>query len=382
MSPVPPRLLRRPAAALVALVLVAGGAVVAPAAARAATPRTVTVQVVPVVPGVHVSVDGIEGVTDEAGIATIEDANLSGVNQRLAVPTQVIGSDARVSLDRVGINPDHGAFARILLAELDVDRLVSFSFLTPEKRPYPAARVTEMTLKDSLGRITEWKGAQLAGPNWMRASRPVRVAGGIKNQEVRYAVQSVTVDGSNAVHQGQIRFPANQASPWPIPLTLFDLTVTGTEFLSGAPIGRALKVTHPGGAVSVLPLGSSHQVTLADQPPGDYKVRVTGGVLPVVSTVHLSATTAVSNIVITAGDLVTLLAVGGLVVVLLVVAGVLIRRHRRRRRAARSAGGSASGAQPPDGPSHDPDADAAAEGTTAPAPGAGAPAEAVGAHAG
>ncbi len=367
---------RRAVRRLAAVVFAAAVAAGLPAtAARAATPRTVTIQVVPVVPGVLVGLDGAVGATDAAGIATLTVTDLHGVDQRVVLPPQVIGTDVRVSLDRVAVNPDHGAFTRVLVAELDVQRLVSFSFRTPEHRPYPADRITSMVLKDSLGRLTVWRGAQLAGPDWITASRPVQVAGGIKNQEVRYSVQSVTIDGTNVVHQGQVRFSASDPSPWTIPLTLYDLTVVGTGFLSGKPLGKNLKITLPNGVVSVLPLGPTHAITLTDIPPGDYKVRVTGGALPVVTTTHLSTSLTVTGIVITGGDLATLAGVALVGAVLLVMVGVLIRRHRRRRRAARMAAGGGPPAGP-DGPDGAPDPEAEQD------PDAVRPTEAAGVHAG
>jgi hypothetical protein len=318
---------------LVALtVLVAAG--LAPAApAGAVTQKTVTVKVVPTLAGVQFTIDGQTGVTDATGQATVADPQLAGVSQRLVLPAQQISPTARVSLDRLTNNPNHGPFTRLLIVELDVDQMVGVRFTTPQGLPYPAGHVTRAVVRDNLGRTLQWTGAQLNKPFWLASTRPVRVTSGIKDHTVVYALQAVMVDGSSVVHAGQQRFSPSDTSIWDIGVTLYPLTVSGNDFLSGNPVGKTATLTYPNKRTLVGPLGPNHKVTFADLPPGDYQVKVSGGIIGTPAAVHLSQPSSVVCVVVTPRDALVLLGVGVLIVAVLVWAGVVGRRWRRRRAA-------------------------------------------------
>ncbi len=320
------------------------GAVLLPASpAQAVTVKTVTVQVVPHLEGVHFTIDGVPGVTDGNGLAIVDDPQLDNVGQRLVLPQQVISPTVRVTMDRIINNPDHGAFARALLVELDVEHLVGVRFLTPQGSVFPAAKVTSATFRDSLGRTVVWTTPQLVTPNWVMATRPVRVSNGIKGSVVTYALQSVIIRGSSVVNRGQQRFTATDSAVWDIPVSLYSLTITGNDLLSGNPTGKTYGLTYPDQSTSVQPLGPGHTVTVHDLPPGDYQVKVTGGVIAPKSTVHLSRSDSTTSVVVTKKDVTELMAVAIVILGLLVCAGFLGRRLRMKRaQAAASSGAEAS----------------------------------------
>jgi|GEM_PF-1727283 len=301
--------------------------------AGAVTTKTVTVKVVPTLAGVHFTIDGQSGVTDATGQATVPDPQLAGVAQRLVLPAQQISPTVKVSLDRLTNNPNHGPFTRLLIVELDVDQLVGVRFTTPQGSPYPASHVTSAVVRDNLGRTLQWRGAQLSTPFWLAATRPVRVTSGIKDHSVVYALQAVMVDGSSVVHAGQQHFSPSDTSVWDIGVTLYPLTISGNDLLSGNPVGKTASLTYPDKRTVVVPIGPTHKVTVADLPPGDYQVKVSGGIIGTPAAVHLSQPSSVVCVVVTAKDALVLLGGGVLIVAVLAWAGVVGRRWRRRRAA-------------------------------------------------
>ncbi len=315
--------------------------------AGAVTTKTVAVKVVPALAGVRFTIDGQVGVTDVTGQATVTDPQLSGVATRLVLPAQQISPTVKVALDRLTNNPNHGPFTRLLIVELDVDQLVAVRFTTPQGSPYPASHVTSAVVRDSLGRTLRWSGAQLSAPFWLAATRPVRVTSGIKDPTVVYALQSVTVDGSSVVHAGQQHFAPSDTSVWDVGVTLYPLTISGNDFLSGNPVGKSAKLTYPDMRTVVVPIGPTHKVTVPDLPPGDYQVKVSGGIIGTPAAVHLSQPSSVVCVVVTAKDALVLLGVGVIIVAILAWAGVVGRRWRRRRAAGTDEEAGSSG--PPEG---------------------------------
>ena len=138
------------------------------------------------------------------------------------------------------------------------------------------------------------------------------------------------IDGVNTVHRGQTRLYSGTPSPWQVPVDLYSLTVSGNDFISGAAVGTTAKVTSPDNRTTVVPLGAHHTAVIHGLPGGNYRVSVSGGVMPLATTVHLSGTDYVASIVITGSDVAELAAVAVAVLAVLVAAGIVGRRLRRR----------------------------------------------------
>jgi hypothetical protein len=286
--------------------------------------------VVPSIAGVHFTLEGVRGVTGPGGSATVVVPQLRDAARQLVVPGQQLGSNLRVSLDRVANDPDHGVFSRRLVAELDEDRAVTIQPITPERDPVPIAQVSSVTMTSSLGRTVRLDGAQLRGPIWLAASRPARLSAGVGGRSVTYAIDSVVVRGANVVNSGQIRFDPKQSSVWTVPSLFYTLTIQASDILAGGPAGSSVKLTYPDGAVMTVPLGARHRATIADLPRGTYHLEVNGGVWPLISTVRLSRSQTATQAVATVGDLVLVLVIGLSAVAVVVAAGALGRRRRRR----------------------------------------------------
>ena len=213
----------------------------------------------------------------------------------------------KVRLDRLTKDPNHGPSTRILLAELDEDRLVQILPLTPKGRPLPTTKVTSVTLTDTLGRTLTFSGQELAHPIWLEASVPAQVGGGVGGRLVTYSVKSVIIRGSNVVNSGQSRFTPgnipNLIQPvWKIPVILYNLTIEANDLLAGAPAGKTALLTYPDHSVASVPLGPTHRVVLQNLPRGTYQLKVKGSLVPLGSTIRLSRSQTATQLLVTPSD--------------------------------------------------------------------------------
>jgi hypothetical protein len=315
------------------VVALSGGATAATATgAQAITPpatRTVSVQVVPALAGVAFTLDGIPGVTGVGGTAAVVDTNLNGAAERLDVPNQTLTPTLRVALDRVANDPHHGAFTRKLVAELDEDRAVTITMLTPKKTTLPLSEVTSAAITSSLGSTTQLTGAELAKPIWLAASRPALASTGDNGRLVTYAFKSVIIRGANVVNSGQLHFTPNKLLVWPVPVILHSLTIEANDLLAGRPAGKTVQLTYPDNSKVTVPLGAEREYTFQNLPRGTYKVKVGGGLIALSQTVRLSRDQTATEVVITKADAGELALMLFSVLAVVVAAGVIGRRLRR-----------------------------------------------------
>ena len=97
------------------------------------------------------------------------------------------------------------------VAALDVFRRVAWSFADTSNAAIPATRVERLVLRSTSGEVKDIQ-RDLGRPRWLFARRVSLVRGQIVVKNIAYALQRVTVLGSDVVHAGQQSFtPATAA---------------------------------------------------------------------------------------------------------------------------------------------------------------------------
>jgi hypothetical protein len=322
------------ALAFAVAVIPPGASTQAGASPRGPSPRTVEVVTVPSLAGVQFILDGVTGTTGPNGRAVLPDTNLKGAVDNVKVPDQDLGGGLRISLDRVGIDPNHGEFQRRLLVELDEDRAITMTFKTQTGLAISLNDLRAVVMVNSQGQQFHFDGIQLRQPVWLPVSRPAQDPQGVQGRAVSYTVSSVMVHGNNVVNAGQQRFVPTQTTQWVITGLFFDLVVQGDELLTGDPSGHAVELTFPDKTVQTVRFGHGHRATIRNLPRGDYQVHVSGGVMTLTSSVHLSQSQTATQAVITLKDFIMIGALGLIILSGLLLAGTIGRRRRRDDRLA------------------------------------------------
>jgi len=336
------RVLVAPAAALLV------GALGAPAAAgqaRQLRPHTLVVQVVPAMPGVGFTLDGRRFASDARGMASI--TVMGGGSRRLEVSVPAPRPGLRFQFQRWSGGHGGGEFNASrtvalggretrLVAGFGVDCLVRWSFVDGQGEPVPSRLVQSVALKDDSGGRYRRPGE---GFHWLPARRVVRENNGqVSARPLAYSVESVMVDGANAVFRSQQRFRAAPKATWRIDLRFYEMHVSAHDAAFGFSVGSALRLRQPDGHVRRLDLDARSRARSGRLAAGDYQVKVEGPGISWWVPVSLSRTQQVRLELLSWLDL----AVGLVAVVLVLVGLPLLGRRLRRRPAATVEEGAAA----------------------------------------
>lgn len=334
--------------ALVALtaVLIAFTTVVPSGALAAETRRppwvvTLTVQTVPALPGVRVQLDDATATTDAQGRAAFtQPHNFAGHTLRLVDPE--LGSESsRVRFVRWSGQRDPNQAFRPTVTGLPMrtDHTVTAAFATQ----YPVTidvvddqgeaiapeRLGAVTLRDSGGRERRVKAH---APTWLDGRRPVFRSGRFSDLPVTHSVESIAVDGTEAVAAGTQRIDPAASSRARLTVPLYRLDMVTRSGLFDRHEGRGVVVTHPDGSRTRVGFGPGHEVELTGLPRGTYRVAVDGAQgITAPETVQLSKDKSLTLTVI--GRLDLLVIAGSALVVaggVLAMGRALLRRRRRR----------------------------------------------------
>jgi hypothetical protein len=266
---------------------------------------TVVVDTVPATPGVSFLLDGATFTTNAHGQGTSPVADLNGVDLRLGTSTaQATG--ATVSVLRVTRLKPAAPFQRHLVAALAVSRPVSLSFTDPAGRAVSAQRVAEVRLSGGGSTVTVSR-AQLQDPVSILSNQAKLVEGTWKAQQITYSVARVTVEGSDAVFAGQQRFNPNDASHWPISVSVFDLSVTVRDVLFGSRVTSPAEVTRPDGVQYGVQLGGEGPTLLRSLVRGEYTLTTQSAVLGASSKILVSKNSDAELRVLTLPDVLVLM---------------------------------------------------------------------------
>jgi hypothetical protein len=319
-------------AALVALGLLPGAA-----AAQRSASAVVSVRTAPATPGIVLTFAGHRYVTDSAGRAQIPRApgvQSVDVQNRIDVGSRQVDPNTIVRFARwFPVGSDS-------VAALDVFRRVAWTFVDTSNAAIPATRVERLVLRSTSGEVKDIQ-RDLGRPRWLFARRVSLVRGRIVVKKIDYALQRVTVLGSDVVHAGQQTFtPATQRSVR-FTLGFYTLTVRGEDALFGSSVSGRARLELPNGSVRMLTLVNG-QTSLASLPRGNYSITLKGGAYSFSQPLVLSRAQVAVVPLVTYLDV--LVVGGGLLV--LAIGLVLVGRPYLARRAA---GRLASGGRGPGG---------------------------------
>jgi hypothetical protein len=290
---------------------------------------------VPVLPGVHFSVDGHVVVTTANGQASYTAQHDFAAHTLALLDTNVQGTDRRYEFNRwAGQRDPKQAFSRTVTAlPLRTNSAITAAFTVQQKvlprfveqngSPLDLTRVSAITVKSDAGQVTHLSPGAAA---WLDGMRPVYHNSQLSAQPATYTLQSVIVSGTNVVDAGRQAFTTSLNST-PTFITQFHaLVITGHDALFKSPAGKQAILTFPDGSRKTVNLDAQHSATVLDLPRGKYSVHVKAGAAIVAADQFVLARDMTANlVVISVWDL---LALGATV---LLVALVLLAIGRRRR---------------------------------------------------
>ncbi len=269
-------------------------------------PAILEIQVVPPIQGVEVVCEGETYRSDTSGVIVIERAHAGKVQLQLktrAVDTP--GAHASFSrwLDDLFV-PDRtvtiASKSRIQLG-FDVSNLVVLHFYDPLSGAVNFSRISSVTLKSTTGVVHAFSTDE---PHWLESTRITRRQSGLESAQIQWGVDSVIIDGSSVVNQGQQRFFAKPNDHWNINLLLFSAVFTARDALFGFPIGTGFEITYPSGLQRVIPFDKNGSLSLESLVRGKYEVKVAGAPgLATASPVDVSKDQEVQQIVLSYVDI-------------------------------------------------------------------------------
>ena len=146
------------------------------------------------------------------------------------------------------------------------------------------------------------------GRSHLLFSRRVTLIGGrLVPKNVSYAVQRVTVLGSDVVSSGQQTFLPERQRVVPFTLAFFTLTVRGEDALFGSAVGTRARLELPDGSSRELRLVHG-QTVIPSLPRGTYRISLEDGIYRISQPLVLSRSQVAVVPVVTYVDLI---AVGG-----------------------------------------------------------------------
>jgi hypothetical protein len=298
---------------------------------------TVKVITVPRTPDVQFQVDGTALTTGANGIGIAQVADLNYVQDKLTLAASQAGpyqvSSLRVSkLDTIVTGQ------RRLIAAIDVRRGVKLRFIDSHYKPIPASAVDSVTMSAGSGVTTTIVGTELTVPALLLTQVAERIGSGWGTRTVKYSLESVRIDGSNAVFTGKQTIYPLSTSVWTIQLAVFSMTLSVRDALFGSTIGTRTVITRPDGSTVAkdVPSGSPHVFT--GMVRGLYTLKIDAAVVGGTTSVLVSRDGEVDLRVITLLDALVIALAGAILLPASVLVAVSITRRSQRRRKNTEAG--------------------------------------------
>jgi hypothetical protein len=303
-------------------------------------PTTITVRTVPALPGLRVTLDGVQRTTDARGVASWTHEHNFSLHVLNLVDTKVEQPDRRYRFVRWSGQRDPGQAFRPTVTNLPMRRnytiTAAFSvqypvqarFVDEKGQPLDLDQIAAVRVKSDSGQVIDFPRT---GPIWLDGTVPLYNKSRLVESDVSYSLQSVMMGGTNIVDAGRQKFMPARAGTVTLVGQFHDLTVRAHDALSGGPIGQQAKVTYPDGTVWTGPFGPDHSVTLWHLPRGTYTVSVLSNGMVLSEQFTLSRDKALDVAVLSRTDLVVFGAAG-----LVLAVGLLFLGRARLRRFVRA----------------------------------------------
>ncbi len=294
------------------------------------TPAKVTIETVPTMDGVTLSLGAATAVT-KSGVAVFDVPTIGAYT---LTPNINSATNGDVRADFVRWSDDVFSSVRRINVEgnlnlqlgLRVAYRGSIEFRDTDGTRLDPAEIDSVTLTSGSG-----VGETLTGGYdliWLEGGAAVKKATGPEKGSTApqaaslvvspraWRVVEVLIHGTNVVNRGQQSTQPTAGAVWRVTVLLFDLSVQGHDALLGSPLSGTLDLQYPDGSVVSTRLGGS-PIDFKRLPRGNYTLRLHAGGLAAATPVALSRSQTVSVRVITFLDVgmvggVALVGVGGL----------------------------------------------------------------------
>jgi hypothetical protein len=241
------------------------------------TPATLVVKVVPPMANVAFSLGGRQFVSGTDGIAKVS-ADVAGTYQLRVLTTDIKSADTHATFSRWGDDAFQATrevdlpYDEMVEVGFDVSHRISWSYVDLDGNPVGPERADSLAVKGTQGAVHVFSEYQ---PEWLLASRVVRLQGGLQEAKIQWGVESVMVDGANTVNRGQHRFYVQPGDRWEVRLLLYTAHFAARDALFGFPVGSGINLEYPDRQVRYFPAGTSPRVTVAALARGHYIASIT-----------------------------------------------------------------------------------------------------------
>jgi hypothetical protein len=181
-------------------------------------------------------------------------------------------------------------------------------------------KITEYRLHSSIG-LTQIR--KDLGDFWLQGTRIVPFVQGLRKKAISYAVDSVTVEGTNVVNRSQQRFIPARSTRLDVMLLFNSARFSAHDAIFHFRVGSGIRLRYPNGRLRVEDFTTKGIAVVPDLPRGQYQVQVIGGGWSPFRPVAVSRNQDVKLAVITYLD-------AALVVFVLLALGAGVVLYRRR----------------------------------------------------
>jgi len=293
-----------------------------PAAASASfvvAPLIITVQTVPSMPGITLSLDGHGGVVSNADGEAIIAVARAGIHT-LAVKVPPADSGSLVTFTRW--SDDSWKPSRLIRVVKDLSISVGLraAYLTQiqfeglDHNRLDPSQVSDVVISGPNAEVIQLQYPY--EPVWLQTPMPAKHSGegGLHVTPAPYSLSFARYAKLNVASTGQFRYTPERGGTWSIPLLLFTLRLGAKDAIFGTTLGDPIKLINPTGRAQTLKLDNQGRTTLI-LGRGNYAAQVQAAGVTPTATIALSRSQEVIVPVITPADLfviaLAMLVIGG-----------------------------------------------------------------------